>query len=482
MDKAFLRLCAQGRGRQFGSQCWRVALTPGMLGVRLLKPPIVVHLLLCVSSLAAAGCTNMQLRRSTVGQATTVTELQYQQILNNLAMSYCDPYVLPSLISIKSGTTQAADTGTAGVLPAAEPNALIAPTLTGSRTIVEQWSTAPITDDTTLDLLNMAYRRALGFAELMDKKKANDLAHALIGQIPTTADSSLEGEVLAQILKAHIQDIGLSPVHLQPKVLDNGKLENRFYVPGKICQWKAHTDRSGTRLTVEGLWTAGDDCGKCKPPESDRCQTGVNACGQEFRFEFRDVDLPQAVTRWAGESEPDLDMGPGPAGMLTICLDIVNPTSPPEPEWREQDSPTLAVQEEANARIATRQFLSIMETVTNTLDWQMLEDNPKCPHYFRPFNGWTASSVAQEIIYQVNETQETLEGIHPGWYCVGCKRDVPCDALYVGHFRDCYVWVERGHTKELAEFTLAVLQLSGLILDRQVINAPSGVQFSPATR
>jgi hypothetical protein len=46
------------------------------------------------------------------------------------------------LISIKNGTTQAADTGTGGVLPGAETNVLVQPLLTGTRTIVEQWSTA----------------------------------------------------------------------------------------------------------------------------------------------------------------------------------------------------------------------------------------------------------------------------------------------------------------------------------------------------
>jgi hypothetical protein len=423
----------------------------------------------------------MQLRRSTVGQATTLTELQYQQVLNNLAMAYCDPYVLPSLISIKSGTTQTADTGTGGILPSAEPNAVIAPAITGSRTIVEQWSTTPITDDATLDLLNMVYRRALGFDVLMDKKKANDLAHALIGQIPTTADSSLEGEVLAQILRCHIQDAGLSPVQLTP-IVEGDQLVVRLYAPGKFREWKAHTNRSGTRLTIAGTWIADDEHRDNTSADGDRCATGIDVRGRELSFEFCDIDLPQPVVAWHGESEPGQAMEHGLDGMIIIRLETVNPPDSQPPEWREQDSPTLAVQEEINGRIATRQFLSVMESVTNTLDWQMLEENPKCKNYFRPFNGWTASSIAQECIYAVNETQETLEGIHSGWYCVGCKRQVPANALYVGHFRDTYVWVECGRTKELAEFTLAVLQISGLIRDRQVVNAPAGVQFSPAIR
>jgi hypothetical protein len=458
----------------------RVALNTWSLGVGLFKPHIVAGLLLCASLLATAGCTHMQLRRSTVGQATTLTELQYQQVLNNLAMAYCDPYVLPSLIALKSGTTQTADTGTGGILPSAEPNAVIAPAITGSRTIVEQWSTTPITDDTTLALLSMAYRRALGFAELMDKKQANELAHALIGQIPTTADSSLEGNVLAQILKCHIPDAGLSPVHLMPK-LEDGQLVVRLYAPGQFREWKAHTNKSGTRLSIEGTWIADDQVRNTAPAEADHCENGINVRGRELNFEFSDIDLPQPVVPWQGESEPGQEMGRGLDGMVTIRLEMVSPPDSQPTEWREQDSPTLAVQEEINGRIATRQFLSVMESVTNTLDWQMLEENPKCKNYFRPFNGWTASSVAQEAIYGVNETQETLEAIHSGWYCVGCKRQVPASALYVGHFRDRYVWVECGHSKELAEFTLAVLQISGLIRDRQVVNAPAGVQFSPAT-
>ncbi|HEX4143152.1 MAG TPA: hypothetical protein VHY91_06350 [Pirellulales bacterium] len=447
--------------------------------MQLFKPHIALTLLLCATALAAAGCTHMQLRRSTVGQATTLTELQYQQVLNNLAMAYCDPYVLPSLIALKSGTTQTADTGTGGILPSAETNSLIAPSLTGSRTIVEQWSTTPITDDTTLGLLSMAYRRALGFAELMDKKQANDLAHELIGQIPTTADLSLEGEVLAKILNAHAENAHPSPVQLQPKV-ECGKMEVRFYVPGKIGNWEAHTDESGKHLTVEGTWTPSPRCVKCKKSGCDRCE--LSASAKQLQFEFRDIDLPQAVAPWAGESAANVLLGEGPESILVICLDTVKTEEPEKAEWRTQGDPHLSTAEEIDARLASRQFLAVMEAINDTLDWTVLEDNPKCPPYFRPFKDWAPSAVAQEIIYEVNETQETLEGIHPGWYCVGCKRQVPSDALYVGHFRDCYVWVERGHTKELAEFTCAVLQLSGLIKDRQVVNSPSGVQFSPAIR
>ncbi|WP_439628352.1 hypothetical protein [Gemmata sp.] len=45
----------------------------------------------------------------------------------------------------------------------------------------------------------------------------------------------------------------------------------------------------------------------------------------------------------------------------------------------------------------------------------------------------------------------------PGWYRVGCKKDVPKDACYVGRWGDRYAWVTAGGVPELARFTTTVL-------------------------
>ena len=42
-----------------------------------------------------------------------MTDLQYQQVLNNLAFLSQDPFALPFHLSIKTGSTQISDTGTA---------------------------------------------------------------------------------------------------------------------------------------------------------------------------------------------------------------------------------------------------------------------------------------------------------------------------------------------------------------------------------
>ena len=82
----------------------------------------------------AAGCvfTDWGLRRSVVTQASTLTELQYQQVLGNLAMMSLDPDAVPTHINIRDGSAQIQDNG---VISSASPASLY-PSLSGSRTVV----------------------------------------------------------------------------------------------------------------------------------------------------------------------------------------------------------------------------------------------------------------------------------------------------------------------------------------------------------
>jgi hypothetical protein len=47
----------------------------------------------------------------------------------------------------------------------------------------------------------------------------------------------------------------------------------------------------------------------------------------------------------------------------------------------------------------------------------------------------------------------------PGWYGVGCKKDVPKDACYVGRWRDRYAWVTADGVPYLARFTITALSV-----------------------
>lgn len=122
------------------------------------------------------GCTNNQLRRSTVGQAMTLTEIQHRQVLQNLASFAGNPYALPKHVSIHDGTAQITDNGS--ILGQVINRHFLQ--IGGQRTIVDQWSMQPVTNDVALKLLRVAYRDAFGAGQnLYTQDLANDLAHEL---------------------------------------------------------------------------------------------------------------------------------------------------------------------------------------------------------------------------------------------------------------------------------------------------------------
>ena len=123
-----------------------------------------------------SGCTNSQLRQSTVNQAGTVADVQHQQTLQNLAAFACNRNAIPSHVNLHDGTAQITDNGS--LVGQVINNRFL--TMGAQRTIVDQWSMTPITNDVTLRLLQVAYRNAFGAHEsLYQGGLANDLAQEL---------------------------------------------------------------------------------------------------------------------------------------------------------------------------------------------------------------------------------------------------------------------------------------------------------------
>jgi hypothetical protein len=160
-----------------------------------------------LSALALSGCANVQLKRSTVRSASTLTDLQYQQVLDNLAMYCGDPTALPWHVNLQNGAVQVADAGSLGTIAQSDLSHTFtwSPYFTGTRSIVTQWSTVPVTDDTTLRLLRMAYQIAVSYrAERdLDPDLASDLAHTLKNQTATNADISLDTNLFDSLVKAY---------------------------------------------------------------------------------------------------------------------------------------------------------------------------------------------------------------------------------------------------------------------------------------
>jgi hypothetical protein len=170
----------------------------------------------------SAGCTDIQLRRSTVRQASTLTELQYQVVLDNLAMFAADPNALPWHVALKTGAAQVTDTGTAGFLLDIDGGVATHPNIFGSRSVVEQWGTIPATDGTTLRLLRMAYQSAFGELRILNVDQANDLAHELSRQIGTTADISIDSDTLRQLTNLYSPPRTSGPDSRKEELQDGG--------------------------------------------------------------------------------------------------------------------------------------------------------------------------------------------------------------------------------------------------------------------
>ncbi len=107
------------------------------------------------------GCTAVRLGSRTIKQAGTLSDLQYQQVLDNLAMFSCDPNSLAWHVRVNGGLVQIADQAQ-GLLGAnlGGPG-YVAPNVGAVTNILHQWNVDPVIDPDDLGLLQLAYRKAV---------------------------------------------------------------------------------------------------------------------------------------------------------------------------------------------------------------------------------------------------------------------------------------------------------------------------------
>ncbi len=147
-----------------------------------------IRLILALGILVLPGCTAGRLRQRTIHQASTLPELQYQQVLNNLALFAANPAALPWHVNLREGTTQVTDSISGGAALDNGPPTTWFPQLLGSRTAVAQWGMSPVIEPVELRLVRIAYRRAHGSHEMLPRDFSDELAHELKGQIPLNPD------------------------------------------------------------------------------------------------------------------------------------------------------------------------------------------------------------------------------------------------------------------------------------------------------
>ena len=170
--------------------------------------PRTVALAVAVSMalVGASGCIAVRLKQRAMHQASTLPDLQYQQVLNNLAMFADNPAALPWHVNFREGTTQITDSGSAGAAVDLGPPAETLPQLFGSRTVVVQWGMTPVIDAAELRLLRIAYRRAVGSPEMPDPEFLDELAHELKNQFPSNSDQRDESELFYEFAQRGVRD------------------------------------------------------------------------------------------------------------------------------------------------------------------------------------------------------------------------------------------------------------------------------------
>jgi hypothetical protein len=425
-------------------------------------------------------------------------------VLGNLAMMSLDPDAVPTHINIRDGSTQVQDNG---VLSSASP-ASIYPSLSGSRTIVAQWTLIPVTDDLELTILRLAYRRALGFDEELDIDLANDLAHELCNRVSNSdyvdlrSDPNINVEMLQaaslfdSLAKALPGEAAL-PALLKPRTNEpdvrwlpslHAEMANPPRDPANFIIVAVEGNVLRIRVCCDGaLFDTDEKLLAGKAPQIDALKQ----------------HLARLVQKKLESSKPLYELTADEEAVLKFLLEPIvgayfanqfNRHADYYNKLLEVFNPILL---RLNGLATARLQLNITSNDDNLLyadelkpgfgrkvDAKFIKSLDTAIYVGKTSDGKTypygASPVVREARRQVRDFYVDLLDVRSGWFSVGSKRDVPRDACYVGRFRNQYAWVSAAGRKELADFTIKILNFATLIKEQTITAVPGGPRFTPS--
>jgi hypothetical protein len=172
----------------------------------------------------AGGCAACQLRRNTVNQARTITDIHQQQVLNNLAMFVYNPDSLPCFAYPTQGTNQVVNITSGGYTQGfgavtAGPKAgqfllnSLGISLNGSHQSNEAFTMVPINDPRKLELMRCAYQTAVAncgrgspSSSCPDCKARLNIFYTgeVDGEIPDSAKGAVTSECLTSECWFHV--------------------------------------------------------------------------------------------------------------------------------------------------------------------------------------------------------------------------------------------------------------------------------------
>src|SRR6516162_4729530 len=235
-----------------------------------------VRILFILGLTCFTGCTSSRLRQRTINQGSTLPELQYQQVLDNLALFATHPGSLPWHVNLREGTSQLTDSLSGGAALDLGPPVTWFPQLLGSRTAVAQWGMSPVIDATELRLLRIAYRRALGVPDMPSAKFLVELANELKDQFASNADLRNESELFYDFQGSSSRDAR----HLETRIVtandesfcgQAGAAGDRSPLVRNVCRKIESIERDLTR--IQPGWF---HVGRRRDVPKDACYVGMS--------------------------------------------------------------------------------------------------------------------------------------------------------------------------------------------------------------
>lgn len=396
------------------------------------------------------GCTHTALERRTVKQASTLTDLQYKQVLDNLAMFSCNPEALPWHVKLKGGTVQIADQGSGGfaadITTVAGGDTRLMPAVGAQRGVLNQWDVEPAVDSDELEHLGLVYRKAVNPT---DPELWNQTHDAICG---LSARFSLlpRDETIRRIIWKH--EGGAYP--LKDQLPDPEKIKIKDY-PGAKRVVEIVIALEAQEEDLDNAQRKADEKDKQKHKDQaafKRHQTTV------LKGLLMKEPSEEQIAKWKREVQGQENKRPPP--------------------------PKVAVgQQRKDARP--------LDETSDTMPLILTAIHAACPAGYLPSTDviWDTErnpGLIDQAEDKIRKFEDLLTADHfqVPWLGVGCKKDVPRCVCYVGHYRscgrDCYVWVTPGNLRFLREYTLAVLTVAPV--QAQDVLGGRGAAFSPSLR
>jgi hypothetical protein len=111
----------------------------------------------------ASGCMNQQLRFATARTTSTLPDLHYQQVMDNLARIAANPGFLPYLAVAGQGSIQVTSSGNAAFPTSSAPGASAwwLPSVSASQNVTGTWNLGTITSPEKIREMQLVYQNAI---------------------------------------------------------------------------------------------------------------------------------------------------------------------------------------------------------------------------------------------------------------------------------------------------------------------------------